>query len=176
MKLTSRLTRILDTLGMLGLLMRSRRVSNFDETSANREWGPAIEGFALSILASPDTAGPEEPVKLLLALRNGDGREIQAAVPAWLSYFELRIAGPTGALAERTAYGLAVLSSSADSSMIVVFSPERPQYVEFPLSDIYGMTAPGTYRVSASCPVPASASGAKCQSNEVMIERRSERY
>jgi hypothetical protein len=165
-----RLEKIFDTLGMLGLMMRSKRISSFDAIRANRAWGPAVEQFDLSVLAVPSSAKTDEQVKLSVALRNGTGREIRHSVPAWLSYFELEIVRPSGAPAVKTAYGQALLgSSSTNPAVNAVISPSTPLHVELPLSDIYDLSEAGAYRITASCAVPLS--GARCRSNETLFVR-----
>lgn len=166
------LEKILDTLGMLGLMMRSKRISSYEAVSANREWGPEVDSFDLSILAVPASAKAGESVKLSVALRNGTGQEVRLRVPAWLSYFELEIVTPTGVQAAKTSYGRALLESpSTNAAVTAVISPATPLHLELPLSDIYDLNSVGTYRITASCLVPGSPAGAKCQSNQTTALR-----
>jgi hypothetical protein len=146
--------KILDVMANLGLALRDTRREKV--TNDQRQWGPEVEGFVLSIHLV-------EPMPTLsVALKNTTPVERRAVLPPWLLYYKVSIN------ALPTPFGRQVLSGAQNLPPTeVVFPPGQPVITEIPIATLYDMRAPGEYKVSVSCPVPGSQ--AILTSNEISV-------
>ncbi len=135
------LDKILDVLANLGFVMRDTRRDKLAD--AARAWGPAADGFVLSIHEV------EPRPTLSVALKNTGTAERRAAVPGWFQYYRVAIDAPLSAFGQR-------LLSQETAAMEVTFPPGEPVATEIPLATLFDLRRGGEYAVSVSCRAPGS--------------------
>ncbi len=162
---------VLDVLGLIGFTVRSDKHKNAWKKLDRRVWGKTVAGFTLSAQAEPSEVTGDHPVKLRVALRNDTGAEVREQISAGLGLFEVRLVGPEGKLREPTNYGHRLIRDAKGTRMNLVLAPSEAIQNEIPISELFEMSAPGTYHTRAVCQVPGAAPGLHCESNEVAVKR-----
>jgi len=117
-----------------------------------RQWGPEVEGFAVSMCAKKDSYLPEEKVQVQVTVKN------VSKVEKWISFehdergiYDFEITGPKMKRVKLTAYGERESMRTkmrADVGAGTV-QPGWEMTADFPLSRLYDLTVEDTYTVVA---------------------------
>ena len=78
----------MDFLAKMGLTLRGDPPRAIDIT--NREWGPPVDGIALSIREIP-RQDPKELPSVSAVMKNGGQKQIPLSIPGWLYFYQMEI-------------------------------------------------------------------------------------
>jgi hypothetical protein len=156
------LDKLFDTLADMGIWIRFHDKRTEPPTEEGRAWGPAVDGFALSLAPLH-----EESVSVLI--KNNTDREERMLIPGWLRYLRTNITGPGNSPVALKPYGRQVLDSAqASKSVELVFPAGKHLFTEIPIGALFNLQGGGPYRVKVECAVPGHPS-ATLISNEVTL-------
>lgn len=153
----NRFTRFYDFLANMGLVIRDDPPKVID--LKGREWGPEIEGLALSIRELPREEA-RQVTGISIVMRN------VSAEPKRLHVAPLAVFYKVHGL-ELTPFGSQFLKSPPSGPNVdIALDQGQPAETELPLSTMFNLKALGEYRVSVTCTLP---DGAEMASNEILI-------
>ncbi|HWE50901.1 MAG TPA: hypothetical protein VG273_13995 [Bryobacteraceae bacterium] len=148
----------LDFMGKMGLTLRGDPPRKIEITG--REWGPAVEGVALSIREIP-REDPEELASVSAVMRNTGQKEIPLVVPGWMHFYQIEVEAPL------TKYGRALLRPERQTEKIeITLGPGDATETDLPVGSLYELRRPKEYTVRVSCTLP---DGSVLHSNELII-------
>ena len=134
--------RVIDQLAKSGLILRGDppKVIPLE----GRAWGPALDGWQLSIAA--------RDAMVSVVLRNTEATPRALTAPGWLHFFAVEITGPNGARALPTAYGRAALDPARSGTALnLQFDAGQATEVDLPIGILFQISAPGRYAVLVRC-------------------------
>ena len=99
----------------MGLVIRDDPPKVIDMTG--REWGPAIDGTALSIRTMPRDSA-RDPAVLSVVIRNNGAVQKRFTVPGWMFFYHAEVTRQDGSAAPLTAYGKQVLKPERQKPQI----------------------------------------------------------
>ena len=156
--------RFVDFLAGMGLIVRDDPPKLVDLTV--REWGPAADGFALSIRQARN-ADPEAQAAISAVLRNIGEAPAQMTVPGGLFFFRLDITGPDGTAVPMSPFGHELFKPARNTERVEInLAPGEVTETEIPVGSIFHLRKKGRYRARACCELPT---GAVLHSNEIVI-------
>lgn len=156
--------KLFDTLANMGIWIRFRDPRSEPPAETGRVWGPATEGFAMSIAENGEKG-------LSVLIRNLENVEKRARIQPWLAYLNVSILGPDGSQAPLRPFGRELLKAEERASPVErVFPPGHAVAAEIPIDALYDVSKPGEYRIVVSCPVPGATRDAKLTSNELVLK------
>lgn len=127
---------------------------------AARQWGPSVDGFALSI----ETIAQEErgaPPVLSVVLRNVGNFTQTLSAPSWLVFF------PVQTTAEPTLFGRELLKPERQTMRVTsTLAPGEFFETQLPVGSLFDLRARGEYPAQVSCTLP---DGATLLSNKIAI-------
>lgn len=154
-----------DFLARMGLSVRDDPKRVIDV--AARQWGPVVDGLALSIESVLLREDRSVMSNLSVVLRNAGDEPKSLVVPGWLFFFHVELTGPEGQPAPMSPFGKELLKPSRRTERIeVTLAPGGITETQIPIGSIFDMRAQGEYRVAAWCELPG---GAKLNSNTIVI-------
>jgi len=131
-----------------------------------REWGAAVDGFALSIRQSP-TVDPEAQAAISAVLRNVSEMPIRMTVPGGLFFYHLEITGPDGTSMPMSPFGRELLKPARNTERVEIqLAPGEVKETEIPVGSLFTLRKKGSCRAQAWCELPT---GAILRSNEIVI-------
>lgn len=147
----------------MGLVIRDDPPKVIDMTG--REWGPAVDGIALSIRAVPRDS-PHDPSVLSVVIRNSGSAEKRFTVPGWMFFYHAEVIRKDGSAAPLTAYGKQVLKPERQTEKTEVkLGPGDARETDLPVAALYEMREGGPFRVVVSCVLSDSL----LRSNEITV-------
>jgi hypothetical protein len=161
--IADRFIRVFNFLANMGLVIRDDPPKVIDLTG--REWGPAIDGVALSIRMMPRDR-PHDPAVLSVVIRNGGTAQKSFTVPGWMFFYDAEVTRQDALSAPLTAYGKQVLRPERQTEEIQVkLGPGDAQETDLPVAALYEMREGGPFRVVISCMLPDGL----LRSNEIAL-------
>jgi hypothetical protein len=154
-----------DFLARMGLSVRDDPKRVIDP--ATRQWGPAVDGLALSI--EPVQLREDRSVmsNLSVVLRNVGDTAKSFVVPGWLFFFHVEMTGPDGKPVPVSPFGGELLKPSRRTERIeMTLAPGALTETQIPVGSIFEMRSKGDYRTDAWCELPG---GDRLHSNRVAI-------
>ncbi len=147
----------------MGLVIRDDPPKVIDITG--REWGPAIDGMALSIRTMPRDS-PQDPAVLSVVIRNNGTAAKSFTVPGWMFFYHAEVTRQDGLPAQLTAYGKQLLKPERQTEKIEVkLGPGDARETDLPVAALYEMREGGPFRVVVSCML----SDGLLRSNEITV-------
>jgi len=148
----------MDFLAKMGLTLRGDPPRAIDIT--NREWGPPVDGIALSIreIARQD---PEELPSVSAVMKNGGQKQIPLSIPGWLYFYNIEIEAPT------TPYGGSLLRPKHQTEPLkLTLGPGDATETDLPIGSIFKLQTGRDYKLRVSCQLPGDI---VLHSNELTI-------
>ena len=160
----SGLRKFLDFIGNMGLLARGDPPKVVDLTG--RVWGPAVNGFSLSVRQIPRQDSDELP-SVSVVLRSEGPAPLLFTVPGWLAFYQFQVMGPDGAEVPLSGYATQFLQASKGTEKVEVsLAPGAVTETLIPIGTLYSMRGRGTYKIRVSCRLP---DGTVLTSSEAVI-------
>lgn len=164
---------VLNVLGLIGFTVRSDKNKDAWKKLDAREWGEPVAGWRLSVLAVPPVVNGSAPVKLRVTLRNDTGSVVRTQIASELHFFQVNIRQDGGqAGVELSPFGRRMLDTQTNHTIGLQLAPGESLHNEIPVSELFEMKKPGSYRVQVSCNALGPNPGNSLKSNEVVIERQ----
>ena len=122
------------------------------QVAAQREWGEAVQGRALSISTQKARYAPEEPISLSILLKNAGTNEIQMESISPFAAYYIEVVGPDGKNTPPTVYGKKLFAylvgswGSQGPSRKLKPGAELP--VEMRIARLFDFSLPGKYTIS----------------------------
>jgi hypothetical protein len=161
--IADRFIRVFNFLANMGLVIRDDPPKVIDMTG--REWGPAIDGTALSIRTMPRDSA-RDPAVLSVVIRNNGAVQKRFTVPGWMFFYHAEVTRQDGSAAPLTAYGKQVLKPERQTEKIdVKLGPGDAQETDLPVAALYEMREGGPFKVVVSCLLPDGT----LRSNEIVV-------
>jgi hypothetical protein len=155
------LSRFFDTLADMGIWIRFNDPRTAPPDEEGRIWGPAVNGFALSIEAGSLDA-------LSIVLKNVGTVERRLFIPGWISFYQIHIKTPFNQEAPMKSFGRQSINSPANTALVErVFPPGGSLAAEVPLAPLFDLRARGIWQIKATCEIEGSA----LVSNELKFQR-----
>jgi hypothetical protein len=161
--IADRFIRVFNFLANMGLVLRDDPPKVIDMTG--REWGPEIDGVALSIRTMPRDS-LRDPAVLSVVIRNTGTTQKSFTVPGWMFFFHPEVTRRDGSAALLTAYGKQLLKPERQTEKIEVkLGPGDARETDLPVAALYEMREGGPFNVLVSCRLPDGT----LRSNEITV-------
>ena len=149
---------ILKFLAKMGLTLRGDPPRTIDMT--DRAWGPAINGFSLSVRAISQI-DPDQIAAVSVVMKNSGNEKVPFTIPGWMAFYSVRIEAPL------TAYGRSLLRpGQRRETLEIVLGPGDATATDIPVASIYNLNRRSIYSVSVTCTLPG---GEELTSNEIRL-------
>ena len=155
----SAVVRVIDLLGMLGLILRGDPPRTIDMT--DRVWGAAVQGFALSLREIPRDDS-EQLAAVSAVMKNTGNETLNFVFPGWMHFYAVQIA------ASQTPYGRSLLRPERSKERLEIsVGPGDATETDIPVGSFYELKAKTEYVVSVTCALP---DGTALRSNEIRLK------
>jgi hypothetical protein len=154
-----------DFLARMGLSVRDDPKKVIDPET--RQWGPTLDGFALSIESVLLREDRTVMSNLSVVLRNVSDAAQSLVVPGWLFFFHVEMIGPDGSRVPPSPFGGELLKLKRRTERIeLTLAPGALTETQIPVGSIFEMAGRGEYRIEAWCELP---DGARLHSNRISV-------